>query len=42
MSSKMALHEQELEGIRTCNTSWEEMLKEKLKEAQREKQSLEE
>ena len=42
MSSKMAMHEQELEGIKNCNTSWEEMLKDKLKEAQREKQTVEE
>lgn len=42
MSSKMAMHEQELEGIRNCNNSWEEMLKDKLKEAQKEKQAIEE
>jgi hypothetical protein len=42
MSSKMALHEQELEGIKTCNSSWEDMLKDKLKETQKEKQNLEE
>lgn len=38
----MALHLQELEGVRNCNQEWEELLRGKLKEAQKEKQQLEE
>ena len=42
LGQKMGLHLQELEGVRNSNSEWEEMLKGKLREAQREKQGIEE
>jgi len=38
----MALHEKELEGIRLSSCEWEELLRAKLQEAQKDKQAIEE
>lgn len=42
LASSMALHEQELEGIRRSSCEWEDLLRAKLQEAQKDKQVSEE
>ena len=42
MIDKYELYQQELEGMRNSNNEWEEILKNKNRELQKEKQSLEE
>lgn len=41
-NSKFALHQKELENIRNSNNEWEEVLKDKVREVNKEKQKLEE
>lgn len=42
LANNLALHEQELEGIRKSSCEWEDLLRIKLQEAQKDKQAIEE